>query len=348
MGALNGRARSLPSSLPPLLQALFSRPVPTELPEEEDPFKDLKTCPVVTYCETTLLQLPWASLEPAQTRRPRQIRIELNGELSGSRPWRAFTGGRVLPGPFEREVFRALEWMALEKFFMQGRRFENPLLFQIPEICERLCLKELSTNFRAIDRAIRLLAEVEIERPVSIPWTRPEKLAAPLRRDKLIDRIAFDPRPGPHRRPAFRRHALFFGRLFVDSVNAGGIRAVNWGVWMSLRQPFSRRLMEVLDFESAPAGGRRGLLLPLDRLARLLPLKGALGSETLRPILERAHEELVSEKYLEGVEWTSSKSEPSVVYHPGVAQTSIARVLRRQGLPVPPLRALASGRVGTG
>lgn len=349
MGFSKFKAGSSPANLPPLLQALYGWKPPRPPVEEEDPFADLKTCPVISYCEATLLQLPWAVLETSRSRRPQRLHFEVDGELPQGhfdRSWTVSPGARGLPGPFEREVFRALEWMALEKFFAHGRRFENPLLFQIPEICERLCLKELSTHYRAIDRSIRLLSELEIERSSLSPWTRAREIPALSQRVKLIERLAFDPRPGPHRRPAFRKHALFFGRYFVDSINSGRIRAMNWGLWISLRRPLSRRLLEVLDFAAAPAGTRRSLTLPMSRLARLLPVRGSLDRGRLRVLLDQAHEELLAKKHFESVEWTASL-EPIVTYQPGVAQLSIARLLRRQGMPVPPFRAVSPGCLGS-
>lgn len=346
MGAFKRKARCSPQELPPLLQSLLGWRPPREPETEIDPFADLKTCPVISYCEATLLQLPWAVLEAQRSRRPHRVQFEVDGELPkghADRSWRVGSGPSGLPGPFEREVFRALEWIALEKFHAQGRRFQNPLYFQVPEVCERLCLKELSTNYRAVDRAIRDLAEVDIERTSLSAWSRSRETPAFSQRVRLIDRVAFDPRPGPHRRPAFRRHALYFGRYFVDSINAGRIRAMNWSVWIALKQTLSRRLLEILDFDSGLTAGRRELGYSLENLARLVPLREGFRSQAVREALDRAHAELIDQKYLESAEWIGSSPEARIVYRPGVAQTSIARLLRRQGLPVPPYRSLAPG-----
>jgi hypothetical protein len=320
-----------------------------ETSPEEDPFKDLKTCPVISYCESHLLRLPWSVLDPSR-RRSTRIEVDVDGDLfagGGDRRWRVLAGRRGLPGPFEMSVFRALEWIALEQSIARGVRFENPLYFHLRELCERLCLKELASNFRAIDRSVRLLTELEIECTFLPRAGRPAPQRYFPSRFKLINRILFDRRPGPDRRPASWQHALYFDRFFVDSVNSGRVRPLNWGLWIALRRPLSRRLMEIVEFdpqaEAAPE-----VALPVDRLARLLPVKGGFDARKWRAELERAHEELIGHQHFSTVEWRAVGGEPCVVYRAGIAQDALRLRLRRDGRALLPARATPSTLVGTG
>src|SRR6185369_12158336 len=77
-----------------------------------EPFANrMKSCSVVVYSESTLYRRPWSGLH--------------RGGERGSR--RTAASRRAPhPGTFERALFRALEWIAVDNSVAQGLPFANP------------------------------------------------------------------------------------------------------------------------------------------------------------------------------------------------------------------------------
>jgi hypothetical protein len=248
------------------------------------------------------------------------------------------TGGPLgLPGPFEGSVFHALEAMAIEESRLAGREIRNPIIFSLRQVCERLCLKEVVRWFKAVEFAVRVLSEVRIEGPqepmLPSPWGPRIRLAEPLLfRTRLGDRDA-----------ASFRHVIQLDPGHVASMNRGLVRAMNWAVWVALRNPVARRILEILEPlpETSPVG------ITLEALGRLLAVPGEATLPRMKRILSPAHEELIKEQYLDRVEWLPGGAGAEPRYHPGPAWRALSARLRTRDvrlgvLPTSPVRGRAS------
>ena len=209
----------------------------------DDVFGEAKTCPVIAYGSSHLLRLPWMTLDQGRARMLRRRTFQVERADGSREPLQSYemTGGPLgLPGPFEGSVFHALEAMAIEESRLAGREIRNPIIFSLRQVCERLCLKEVVRWFKAVEFAIRVLSEVRIEGPqepmLPSPWGPRIRLAEPLLfRTRLGDRDA-----------ASFRHVIQLDPGHVASMNRGLVRAMNWAVWVALRNPVARRILEIL------------------------------------------------------------------------------------------------------
>src|SRR5262245_9607134 len=91
-----------------------------DLSDPEDPFQRMKACSVVTYGEATLQRIPWSGLH-----RPGERGIGAVSLEDANVRWTAASRGTPFPGTYERSVFRALEWIAIDDSVAQGAAFEN-------------------------------------------------------------------------------------------------------------------------------------------------------------------------------------------------------------------------------
>jgi hypothetical protein len=281
----------------------------------QEPFSDFKACPVICYGEATLLRFPWAGLDAGP---PLRRLFQVAGAEPDSRfeRWSVQAGPLGPAGPFERSVFRAIEWMVFERSIVLGRRFVNPLVFHPWDVCERLCLKKRNSHFEAIGRALQILAGVEIEAAGGRSF-----------RFRLLRRVTELGGPTMDPKAPARRYAVTLDPFYVDWINAGSVAALNWRLWVSLRRPLARRLVEILDAEAPGTDGAAPFRVPLDRLCRLLPVSAPLPG--LRGVLDQAHKELEAHEYLARTEWAGLHVE----YTPGAAYTSLRGRLRLEGLP---------------
>ncbi|HVE38597.1 MAG TPA: hypothetical protein VNM14_01835 [Planctomycetota bacterium] len=293
----------------------------------EDPFQRMKSCSVVTYGEATLMRLPWSGLQRKNERGLPSLNLEVAEDASAASGLRWSVSNRAapLPGTYERSVFRALEWIALDGSLARGVPFANPLVVHPRDICERLCWRATQPQFEAIEQAMQNLCRLEIEESSPAAPGRP---AAVSRFGLLRSAIAGTQRT-VNRSLTCPHFIVYFDRFFVDSVNAGRIRPLNWGLWIALRDPAAQRLLEIIDPEFANHDGRVTASVESDVLSRLLPLP-SLPRNRRRILLEQAHELLVRRGYLRKVERHASGSAEFYLYHPGSTRQAMQFRLEQQ------------------
>jgi hypothetical protein len=275
----------------------------------EDPFQRMKACSVVTYGESTLLRLPWSGLHRRNERGMSSLSLDFPKQSSSGR-WNVSSAAPSLVGTYERSVFRALEWIAIDASLVQGLPFRNPLVVHPREICERLCWRATQTQFEAIEQAMQSLCRIEIEETGV-------KRGTPPRRIGLLRSVIAGTQRNVNRSLTCPQFVVYFDRFFVDSVNAGWIRPLNWGLWISLRDPVAQRLLEIIDPEFARLDGQGSVAVDSDALSRLLPLNPALSRSRRRILLEQAHAALIHRGYLRKVARIASGASDICRYHPG-------------------------------
>lgn len=284
----------------------------------EDPFQRMKSCSVVVYGEATLQRLPWSGLQRRNERGTTTVTLDSSGDGALGGRWAVTSRGSSFPGTYERSVFRALEWIAIDGSLAQGIPFANPLIVHPRDICERLCWRATQPQFEAIEQAMQALCRVEIEEG-----------ARGARFGLLRSAIAGTQRT-VNRSLTCPQFIVYFDRRFVDSVNAGQIRPLNWGLWIALRDPLPQRLLEIIDPEFANHDGAVTAELDADTLARLAPLPASLTRNRRRFLLEQGHDALLRRGYLRKVERRTSGSTELFVYHPGPAYMAMHYRLEKQ------------------
>jgi hypothetical protein len=234
--------------------------------------------------------------------------------------------GANLVGSYERAVFRALEWIAVDGSLAQGLPFRNPLIVHPRDICERLCWRATQPQFEAIEQAMQSLCRIEIEESDGKP-------GVPPRRFGLLRSVIAGTQRTVNRSLTCPQFVVYFDRCFIDSVNAGRIRPLNWGLWIALRDPLAQRLLEIIDPEFGHPDGQGSVDFCSDTLARLLPLSPSLPRNRRGILLEQAHEALIRRGYLRKVERHASGSSEFHRYHPGPTyQAMQVRLEKHPGL----------------
>jgi hypothetical protein len=294
----------------------------------EDPFQRMKSCSVVTYGEATLMRLPWSGLQRKNERGPASLELDLADDPGAPSCSRWSVSNRAVPllGTYERSVFRALEWIALDASVARGVPFANPLVVHPRDICERLCWRATQPQFESIEQAMQSLCRIEIEESSS---AGPGKPASVTRFGLLRSAIAGTQRT-VNRSLTCPQFVVYFDRFFVDSVNAGRIRPLNWGLWIALRDPAAQRLLEIIDPEFANHDGRVSASIESEVLSRLLPLPPSLPRSRRRIVLEQAHDNLIRRGYLRKVERHASGSAEFYLYHPGPTRQAMQFRLEQQ------------------
>jgi len=279
---------------------------------------------VVTYGETTLQRMPWSGLH-----RPNERSIGAIAHEDPTVRWTAAARGAPFPGTYERAVFRALEWIAIDDSIAQGVFFENPLVVHPRDLCERLCWRATQPQFDAIEQAMQTLCRVEIE---ETPAGK-----APRRLGLLRSAIPGSQRR-VHRSQTCPQFVVYFDKTFVDSINAGNVRPINWSLWVALRDPIAQRMLEILEPEFTAAAGRMSASIDADLLWSLMPAGPALPRSRRRTLLEQAHAALLRRGYLKNVERRPAGASETLVYEPGLTFRAMRYRLESRPLAVPSRR----------
>lgn len=301
-------------------------PAPPEAPLHFALFAERKACPVLVYAEQSLLRYPWSVLDEAEAGRPDVLAARFPEHRDGRpfcRGWEVHPGPAGLPGPFDRAVFRACEWTALEARVGTRRPVPSVLTVSVREILERLRLVERPHLPARIHQALRRLAGLEI--------VEREGNGAPPRRRKLFAQMTLSTAEG---RPFLARHAVAFDRYYALSANMGGIRPLNWELWVSLERPLAQRLVEMLDVEFEQREPRVPAACALADLRRRAPLPGESAARARRA-LDEAHAELLDRRYLARVEWKGRLPGARVEYTPGTTYEAFRERLRPLRRPSP-------------
>lgn len=291
-----------------------------DLTDPEDPFQRMKACSVVTYGESTLQRIPWSGLNRPNERGLASATVE----DAGTR-WTVTSRGGPLPGSYERSVFRALEWIAIDDSLVQGAPFENPLVVHPRDLCERLCWRATQPQFDAIEQAMQTLCRVVIEESPA---------GRPTRRHGLLRSAIPGSQRSVHRSQTCPQFVVYFDKSFVDSINAGRVRPINWGLWIALRDPVAQRILEILEPEFTGRDGGARASIDAELLSRLLPMNPALAKPRRRSILDQAHAALVRRGYLRKVERRLVGGSEALVYEPGLTFRAMRyRLESRPALP---------------
>lgn len=291
-----------------------------DLTDPEDPFQRMKSCSVVTYGESLLQRLPWSGLN-----RPNERGLGAATHEEGGVRWTVSSRGGPFPGSYERSIFRALEWIAIDDSIAQGAAFENPLVIHPRDLCERLCWRATQPQFDAIEQALQNLCRVVIEETPA---------GKPPRRYGLLRSAIPGSQRSVHRSQTCPQFVVYFDQRFVDSINAGHVRPINWGLWIALRDPAAQRILEIIEPEFVVPDGRARASIDADLLSSLLPLSPALSRGRRRTILDQAHAALVRRGYLGKAERRACGTSDMLIYEPGLTFRAMRyRLESRPALP---------------
>lgn len=285
------------------------------------------------YAEANFTRLPFALVNDKEIKTAKEIVIDVTLRSPGGlqrRLWRATPGASGMPGPFDHAVFRAIERFALDSTIRRGVPLRGPVFFHLKTIIEMLGLYYCSKNIRFISNAFDRLQELSIEDMEFLRRARPRAEGSPGRKKSgrgrgargkihLVDRIkaAGEIVPDGNSVAVSGTYAVTFGREYEDSVNDHYIRPLDWELWIGLKRPVARRLVELLDMDFYGLRNGPHVAYEYSELCGLLPSKIQRFLSLAKNVLDPAHEELAQAGYLR-YDWeTASNGRWRILYNPG-------------------------------
>ncbi len=304
-------------------------PVPTASEigkyEEED----------VVRSEVNLLTLPFFALSRKGLKDIQEICYHDVVSRDGKRVeilWRVSANVRQgFPGPFDKEVHKAIEQIISEQLRSRPLPLENPIpLGSLYELCRRMRINSSGKNYRRIKEALKRITLTGVESRGAFYCRGREQWVEDV--FHLYERVVFKGERLEDGTVADQNY-LYLGSWYLQNVNALYLKPLDYAYYRGLRSTVARRLYELLGvkFYGLLRRGRGGggvshprIQYRYSTLCQLLPLTRQRHPSKAREKLGPAHAELVETGFLAEVEWQEAAAreeggEPDwlLVYAPG-------------------------------
>lgn len=280
--------------------------------------------------EVNALLLPLFFLSKKGERKEIEYRavVEVDG-IKTELVWKVFPSVLGSLGIFEKEVFRAVEYLIVTRCPFP---VENPIPFSIYDLCRVMGLAVGGKTYKDIKTALlKIAGTLVVSQKAFYHKGRRSWIDDAFH---LYDRVVFEGDSLPDGGVA-ETNLLWLGRWYLESLNAFYLRPLDYKFYRSLRSPVARRLYELLGvkFYGALERGNPYVHYRYSNLCALLPVTRQPYLSWAQKKLLPAHEELLSASFLAAVEWfpTAEKDDWVVRYFPGPrAEREIEEVKHRK------------------
>jgi hypothetical protein len=237
------------------------------------------------------------------------------------------------PSPFDRKVHKAIEQIVSNS----ERPIKNPVpLGSLYHIAQLLDLKDSGRFYSNIKAAIQRIVTTSVESKRTF-YDKGKKrwLEATFH---LYDQAVFVGEALPNGEVADTNY-LFLGNWYLDNINTRYVKPLDFTYYRSLKNNIASRLYELLGVKFYGMGRHPYIRYRYSTLCQLLPVTQYQRPSKAKEILNPAHEELISSKFLAKVEWQEIPSEKHdwyVCYWAGTrAKEEIQRWSKQGALPQP-------------
>lgn len=251
------------------------------------------------------------------------------GDQSLAACWRVTANAEYgHPGPFDRKVFRAIEVLLTR----MGRPVGNPIPFSVSELCRLLALPDGGRQKEMVVTSLRRIAGALIESVGAVYDKQSGSYVSDTRH--LIERVVFRGRVLADGTVAEANY-LWLGQWYLDNVNEGYTRPLDFSYLLSLHSDLAGRLYELLSarFYGAFRHDRPNVRMDYETLCALLPMAPQAYLSRAQQSFEAAHEELIRTGYLRSVDFQVTAQGWQIRYTPGPRALADYRVGLRGGEP---------------
>jgi len=275
----------------------------------------------VIRSEVNLLTFPFFALWDKDVRRRTETEYKSvikRGSQKLEIAWIVVSSPRYgYPGPFDREVYKAIEQIINE--------FPVPIQNPIPigslyNLCRRLGInKHGGSQYRKIKESLKRITTTSIESRGTYYSKVKEEWVEDI--FHIYERVIFKGTKLPNGSIADTNY-LFLNNWYLENINAHYVKPVDWKYCKSLGIPIAQRLYELLSvkFYGSLKQGGKFLSYKYSTLCDLLPITRQKYASKARQVLEPAHNKLKETSFLEGWAWEELPQKEKdwlIRYYPG-------------------------------
>jgi hypothetical protein len=237
------------------------------------------------------------------------------------------------PSPFDRKIHRAIEQIISNL----ERPIKNPIpLGSLYHIAQVLNLQRSGKLYSEIKAAIQRIVTTSVEsKRTFYDKGRKRWLETTFH---LYDKVVFVGE-GLGNGEIADTNYLYVDSWYLDNINARYVKPLDYTYYRSLKNNIASRLYELLGVKFYGMGRHPYIRYRYSTLCRLLPVTQYQRPSKAKEILNPAHDELTSSKFLAKVEWqeiTGEKYDWYVCYWAGTRAKEEIKQFSKQGILPPP------------
>ena len=275
--------------------------------------------PKIIKSEVNLLELPFFELFTKGLRKKTEIeyRAIKNRENQIKEIfWSVSANSKYgYPGPFDREVHKAIEQIVSEILREKGK-IENPIPFSIYNLCNRMGIKG-GGNYQQIKNALERIQATVIKSENAFYHKGKKKWISSV--FCLYDAVIF--RGEQIEDGSITEiNLLFLSDIYLQSLNSHNTKSINYTYWRSLKSKIASRLYEILGVKFYGIRNEKDCSIhyKYNTLCQLLPLTPYRYVSQAKRQLNSGNDELKDTGFISRYEWSENgKKNWLISYWPG-------------------------------
>jgi hypothetical protein len=276
--------------------------------------------PEIIKSEVNLLLLPFFVLERKDKRLKTEYReIGTGRDQTKEVFWSVSSNPEYgYPGPFDREVYKAIEQIITELLREKGK-IENPIpLGSLFGLCKRMQISKYSgKNYRRIKEALEKIQMTGIKSVGTFYAKGKKRWIEDI--FHLYDRVIFKSKELPNSEIADENY-LFLGSWYLQSINSRYTKPIDYTYWRSLKSKIASRLYEILGVKFYGIRNKKECYIHYKyiTLCQLLPLIPYKYFSDAKRQLNSGNDELKDTGFISKYEWSENgKKNWLIRYWPG-------------------------------
>ena len=275
--------------------------------------------PEIIKSETNLLVLPFFALERKDKRLKTEYKeIGKRGNQGKEISWSVSANPEYgYPGPFDREVHKAIEQIITEIIKRDGV-IKNPIQFSIYDLCNRMKITSSGgENYRRVKKTLEKIQMTGIK-SVGTFYSKEDKQWI---EDifSLYDRVVFTGKKLPNNKIAENNY-LFLGNWYLQNLNSRYTKPIDYTYWQSLESKIASRLYEILGVKFYGVRNKKecSICYKYSTLCQLLPVTPYRYISQAKRQLNSGNDELKDTGFISKYEWSENgKKNWLISYWPG-------------------------------
>jgi len=219
------------------------------------------------------------------------------------------------PGPFDREVHKAIEQIISEILREKGK-IENPISFSLYDLCKRMGIKG-GGNYQQIKKALERIQATVIKSENAFYHKGNKKWISSV--FCLYDAVIFRGEQLEDGSIA-EINLLFLSDIYLQSLNSHNTKLINYTYWRSLKSKIASRLYEILGVKFYGIRNKKGcdITYKYSTLCQLLPLTLYRYISDAKRQLNSGNDELKDTGFISKYEWIENGNKDWLIsYWPG-------------------------------
>jgi len=272
--------------------------------------------PEIIKSEVNLLLLPFFVLERKDKRL--KIEVEGKGKIPGTKVfWNVSANPEYgYPGPFDREVHKAIEQI-LGEILREKGKIENPIPFSIYNLCNRMGITDAGDNYQRIKKALERIRMTGIKSENAFYHKGKKKWLSSV--FGLYDTVIFR---GEQLEDGSitEINLLYLGNIYLQNLNSHYTKPINYTYWRSLKSKIASRLYEILGVKFYGVRNKKDCFIhyKYTTLCQLLPLIPYRYISQAKRQLNSGNDELKDTGFISKYEWSENGNKDWLIsYWPG-------------------------------